>query len=268
MPPTAAVAAPPLPGARAALVIGHPGHELRVHGWLCLARPVTCVLTDGSGPGGAARLGSTADVLAAAGARPAPVFGRFTDREVYEALLAGDVARFEEVAEALVDLFIRETIDYVLGDAAEGFNPAHDLCRVLVDVAVVRARARGRSIANLEFPLEGPPHRVPRSPGEAPVILRLDDRAFARKRAAATAYTAMAREIQRAIGAYGERAFRTECLRPAEGNAGTVASATPLPYERCGEARVAAGRYLRVVREREHLMPIAAALWRGAVRPG
>ena len=33
----------------AALVIAHPGHELRIHHWLERARPVTFVLTDGSG---------------------------------------------------------------------------------------------------------------------------------------------------------------------------------------------------------------------------
>ena len=34
---------------RAVLVVAHPGHELRVHGWLELARPTVCILTDGSG---------------------------------------------------------------------------------------------------------------------------------------------------------------------------------------------------------------------------
>ena len=32
-----------------ALVIGHPGHELLVHGWLEVARPIVFVFTDGSG---------------------------------------------------------------------------------------------------------------------------------------------------------------------------------------------------------------------------
>nr|MDP9120522.1 hypothetical protein [Acidobacteriota bacterium] len=33
----------PRPPQRAALVIGHPGHELRVHGWLERARPLVLV---------------------------------------------------------------------------------------------------------------------------------------------------------------------------------------------------------------------------------
>lgn len=32
---------------RAALVVAHPGHELRVYGWLEQARPRVFVLTDG-----------------------------------------------------------------------------------------------------------------------------------------------------------------------------------------------------------------------------
>ncbi len=257
-----------LPGDRAALVIAHPGHELRVHGWLCRTRPLTCVLTDGSGPGAAPRLCSTGDVLADAGARPAAIFGRFTDRATYTALLAGDVAPFEEVADTLAALLVHERIDYVIGDAADGYNPLHDLCRVLIDVAVARARDRGRRVANLEFPLEGPPDdALPSKRGDA-VVLRLDDEAFARKRAAATAYIALAGEIERALGAYGLDAFRIECFRSATGRAGTMAATVRPFYEQCGEARVAAGRYERVVREREHLAPIASALWRGVGRRG
>jgi hypothetical protein len=54
----------------AALVVAHPGHELRVHHWLELTRPFVIVLTDGSGHSGQSRLASTTRVLAAAGARP------------------------------------------------------------------------------------------------------------------------------------------------------------------------------------------------------
>jgi hypothetical protein len=38
-----------LPDGRAALVIAHPGHELRALHWLRLSRPCVFVLTDGSG---------------------------------------------------------------------------------------------------------------------------------------------------------------------------------------------------------------------------
>src|SRR5579883_1534118 len=104
---------------RAALIIAHPGHELRAHGWLEAARPITCVLTDGSGGAGEPRLESTSRVLASAGATPGPVYGRLSDRAIYAALLDHDTALFtglvEELAQALLDC----EIDYVAGDARE-----------------------------------------------------------------------------------------------------------------------------------------------------
>ena len=97
---------PGLPGERAVLVVAHPGHELRVHGWLELARPQVWVLTDGSGHGASSRLASTSAVLARAGARPGSIYGRLSDRAAYAMILDGDdaavFALVEELAEALL----------------------------------------------------------------------------------------------------------------------------------------------------------------------
>src|SRR6266699_30347 len=101
---------PTFPGRRAALVIAHPGHELRVHAWVELAQPLAFVLTDGSGHTGQSRLASTS---------------------------------------RLVD----ERIDYVVGDAFEGHNPGHDLCRVIIDAAAELAGRAGQRVACLDFPL-------------------------------------------------------------------------------------------------------------------
>src|SRR4051794_29308473 len=57
-----------LPRGRAALVVAHPGHELRVHGWIEAVRPLVHVLTDGSGSSGRSRLESTRRVLGPTGA--------------------------------------------------------------------------------------------------------------------------------------------------------------------------------------------------------
>src|SRR5439155_2029574 len=84
---------PTVLGRRAALVVAHPGHELRVHGWLERARPLTFVLTDGSASTGRPRLDSTTVVLTRVGARPGSIYGRFSDAAFYQALLA---YRFDE----------------------------------------------------------------------------------------------------------------------------------------------------------------------------
>ena len=84
---------------RTALVIGHPGHELRVHHWLERTRPVTFVLTDGSGHSDHSRIDSTTQVLAHAGARRGAIYGALTDRALYQAILRGDHTIFAQLAQ-------------------------------------------------------------------------------------------------------------------------------------------------------------------------
>src|ERR1700730_3576329 len=71
---------------RAALVIGHPGHELRVYGWLASARPQVFILTDGSGTTGIGRTASSSRVLAGAGSPLGKICAPFSDAGIYEAI--------------------------------------------------------------------------------------------------------------------------------------------------------------------------------------
>src|SRR3954452_4220641 len=89
------------PAPPTALIIGPPGHELRVHHWIERTRPLVFVLTDGSGHTGVSRLASTTAVLERAGATPGSVYGRLSDREVYRAILGGDVGLFAGLADEL-----------------------------------------------------------------------------------------------------------------------------------------------------------------------
>ena len=59
----------------------------------------------------------------------------------------------------------------------------------------------------------------------------------------------------------GLNLFRTECLRPVKDSVQYQEQFPKLPfYERHGERQRAAGFYERVIRYREHLVPIAEAL--------
>ena len=254
----ASLAATTLVGRRAVLVIAHPGHELRVHGWLELARPAVCVLTDGSGHSAPSRLVSTTAILRRTGARPGPVYGRLTDRELYAAVLARDANPFVGIAREFAEFLAAERATYVVGDAIEGYNPAHDLCRVLIEAAVEVA---GGSASSWDFPLIGPPDAGLASLSAPPVSLTLDDAAFARKLAAAHAYTELAGEVTSAVGSGSADVFRLECLRPADANARSgTPPADPPYYERHGERQVAAGRYPEVLRWRTHLAAVVRAL--------
>jgi hypothetical protein len=238
-----------------ALVVAHPGHELRVHGWLERARPAVCVLTDGSGGAGASRLNSTLRVLAATGARRGPVFGRFADRDVYAHLLGRRLSPWLRLVDHLADFLARERVRLVACDAAEGYNPAHDLCRLVTEVAARRAGG----VAVYDFPLVGPP-RCSSHPGKT-IRLRLDDQALARKLAAARDYPELAGEIESAIRAHGVEALRHEWLTRGD-SWSDAAIEQPPNYERFGAERVATGRYATVIRYRDHVRPVASTLAR------
>ena len=241
---------------RAALIIAHPGHELRVHHWLELAAPLTFVLSDGSGSAGKSRLPSTTRVLAACGARPASLYGRFTDAALYEALLDRRFDVFQEIVEEFATAFRDEGIQTVVGDAVEGYNPVHDACRILINTAVALVnRTRERPMANFDFLLVGPPNECSASLRSQAVRIELDEAAFGRKLAAARAYAELAQELDSALGRNGDDAFRVEVLRPAALEFETRWQAAPF-YERFGEQQAAAGKYARVLRYEEHLRPL------------
>jgi len=248
---------------REALVVGHPGHELRVDGWLTLAKPLTFVVTDGSGATGAGRITSTEAILRDSGAMRGSVFGALTDRAAYEAILSGDSSTFCRLADAIAAELIEHHVTSVAGDGWEGYNPVHDICRLVIDAAVALASQRsGRAIENWSFPLVGRPDLVSQ---ERPTrVLLLDETSFERKMAKAERYRELAPDVAWSLGEYGRDAFRTEVLTAV----GTAAwddarflDQKPL-YETYGEARVSAGKYRELIRYRQHVMPVAAELRR------
>ena len=107
------------PRGKAALVLAHPGHELRCYHWFEQARPLVYVLTDGSGHHGTSRLGSTTTLLRAVGATRGSIYGRFPDRVLYQALLGQDDALLQALASELAEGLLRAEIDYVVADNAD-----------------------------------------------------------------------------------------------------------------------------------------------------
>ena len=252
---------------RAALVIAHPGHELRVHHWIERTRPLVFVLTDGSGHTGISRLASTTAVLERAGAAPGSIYGRLSDRELYRTLLVPDLDLFTALADELAAALDSAGIDEVAGDAVEGFNPGHDACRLLLNAALLRLAQAGRRLGNFEFPLEGPPGDCPPEDASEAIRLELDDAALGRKLQAAGSYPEMAAEVERALARHGRAPFGVECLRPVRyGLEIGGRFAHPPYYESYGERQVAAGIYREVIRFRSHMAPLAEALGQRAAR--
>jgi hypothetical protein len=273
----------------AAVVVAHPGHEVRIHGWLEKERPLVFVLTDGAGRAGQPRIASTAEYLQRFGMRPGRVFARFTDAEVYRLVLARDFRPFLRLSEELAEAFVEAGVGRVAGDAAEGYTTSHDVARIVTNAAVEMAgRASGRTLANYDFTLVKRPDHCPEPLRADAVWLRLDDEAFARKLGAAFEfYPELAAETRDALSGEGHEAavdyfklnddehaatdlagldmFRVECLRPVSKGDRPFDSEKPF-YERRGEEKVARGFYGQVIRYREHIRPLADAVAENASR--
>ena len=211
---------------RPALFVGHPGHELKILGWLAENKPWVHVLTDGSGTSGLSRLPATTRLLEKLGAKPGEVFGPFSDAEIYRAILYKDLGVFCSIVDRLAHSLAEHGIDFLVADAAEGFNPTHDICRQLACAAVAKARTlTGRRIASYEFSLT-------EWETDGVVVhnrqcwhLRLGDRLLRLKVDAARDYAELRSVVDQAIALKGEEYFRIECLRKA------ASSITELPKE-------------------------------------
>src|SRR5437899_5100020 len=169
-----------IPDTRAALFIAHPGHELLVHGWLELVRPFVFVLTDGSGRTNQSRLESTTEIVNQTGAKLGCIYGRLTDRAAYSTILDRQFDVFIRLAKELAEAFIAQRIDYVAGDAAEGYSPTHDVCRLIINAAVkIAYRRTGQTVANFEFALVRPPRADLAALHHVDIWLQLDEEALA-----------------------------------------------------------------------------------------
>jgi hypothetical protein len=237
----------------AAVVVAHPGHELRLFRWLELDRPTVFILTDGSGRSGRSRLPSSLAVLGATGSSAGSIAGRFTEHEIYAAMMAGSIDRVFRATLDLAAALASGGFRTVVADAQEFYNPTHDLCTVMTALAVRRAaRIKGQPIDRYEY-------AVTAAPREGTTI-ELDDDAFARKMEYAVRYEDLATDIEELIRTVGRDALRREVLTPVTDSSALRQPVAKPFYEVRGEQQVSSGRYASVLRYHEHFAPFVAAL--------
>ena len=141
----------------------------------------------------------------------------------------------------------------IVGDAAEGYNPVHDLCRLIAGAAVAMA---GVPVKQYEYAVVDHPHSF----DAAAIVIELDAAEYAAKMERARGQAAALTDIEELLSRHGADAYRREVLCPVVDWAAIDGDAAQPLYERYGEERVAAGRYTKVIRRREHMLPLRDAL--------
>lgn len=269
------------------LVIAHPGHELRLYGWIAQTKPLVCILTDGSGSDDQPRLAATLNILQELGSEIGPVCGELSDRQIYRKMLHGEYDMFDDLCERLAALIAAQDIRTVVSDGIEGYNPTHDLCEVLVRTAVaitnnVTSTTRTKDgkeclVRHYTIPLMGDPRPTaqpaacraePANPpfqwGDGQCIIELNERELTHKLETMREYASQAggilqQEVEDAFRSYGEDAFAREYLfasaAPGKEPERSFLQQKPF-YESHGKQRVADGRYRDVIRFHEHVLPI------------
>ena len=241
---------PPL---HAALVVGHPGHELRLFHWLEHARPMVSVITDGSGSG-RSRIAASFELITASGSTPGPVMGAFTDAGIYDAMMQRDIAPVAAVTESIAGALIEQRTGLVVADSFEFYNPTHDLSSVIATLAAARAQAAtGVPVQRYDYALTTP------ASGEG-IVLDLQAADVERKIAAACRFDNLAAEVHHLLARFGRQEIAREILRPVSMGIDLPVPARKPHYEVHGEGRVASGRYPAVLRYEEHFVPFVRAL--------
>lgn len=254
-----------MPFSRCALIVAHPGHELRIFGWVCAKKPLVFILTDGSGHGEASRLHLTTEILQSIGALPSTLFGIASDHEIYNHILEQNYSFFINLSKLIAQELIEKQIECVAGDALEGYNPTHDLCRIVINLAIHFASKQiGYTIKNYMFPLVA--HPSPKNFPSDSLYITLSEKEFIHKIEVSRSYAKnvkgmLVSEIDQAIIQYGKDAFRNEILFTDNTSACLAQCNIEKPfYESYGEKQVAAGHYKQVIRYHEHIAPIIRAI--------
>ena len=248
------------------LLIAHPGHELRIFEWVRRVRPHVVMLTHGDGSIGQPRLEDSEHLLHQIGVRVRTDWLQpVSDGAVYQALLDTDVSLIDGWLARLTHAAQREPFDCIVADEAEGYNPSHDLCRVLANRLQHRLQQAGSTVRALEFPLIEHPCDPARS-ARAEIDITLSPQELDTKLALMKSYAercspVLAQELQTMLDRFGEQAFARECIYEASVTPyeqGQLPVTAPY-FETRGEERMKAGIYQHVIRAR-HLLEQVQAL--------
>lgn len=184
------------------------------------------------------------------------------DQNIYSSLLGRSESPIFKWIETLTSRCIAENVDTIVADSAEGYNPSHDLCRILANTLSSRLKEMGRPVLNLEFPLEGPPISAS-GQDRVHTQVNLSQQETREKIKLALNYakctsSTLYEEIKTMLQRYGENAFATEIIYAAQTTCyeNGMLPRSPPHFEQVGSAKQKAGIYSDVIRA-EHLLRIS-----------
>jgi hypothetical protein len=232
------------------LIIAHPGHELRLFAWMERERPLVFILSDGSGGAQSSRLDYSVAAIRAAGATLIEGSGQRSDREWYAAILAGDIPAFTQAADAITAAALTMHAPLVVSDAADGYNPLHDLCQALAGAVVQRIARHSEAPRFLVSPATA------NAMGTRSIAWKLEDETARRKHRTILANAPLAEEVTRLLAEAPEALYTEQLLVPTFD---WPENWTP-EWEAFGRKRVNEGRFAAPITYRDHVLPIAKAL--------
>jgi hypothetical protein len=255
---------------KAALIIGHPGHELRAFAFIKRYKPDVYILTDGSGSKNDSRLNQSIKVLDNIGAKFQDSLRVFKDKELYSLISGQNSSDIIDYKNSLKQLIVEKDYDMIIGDALEGFNPTHDICRYIINSIALETSTLdfSKNILNYDFLLDSAPNILSEENNVGGLSIRLSDEEFQMKFNAAMGYPELKFEVEYALEKFGKEAFSYECFRKVS-NPDVISNwNTAKPYyEEFGEKRVAEGAYSNLITFEKHLKPIAKQLLALTIKP-
>lgn len=163
-----------LPPGNYALSIAHPGHELRLHGFLEKVKPFVFIMCDNTPEGE-----KNSKMFASAGLIK-DTTGRFTNiksvkinqskrflhyydiidefKPSFPTIIPKNKNSFSEVyIQFLIEQFIEKKIDYVVAGIIENKHTLHDACRKMTETAIKRIKHKTKKeIILYEFNIDNP----------------------------------------------------------------------------------------------------------------
>lgn len=242
------------------LFIGHPGHELLAYKFLNEHKPHVIFLTTGSGNNDQPRINGSVDLVSSLGLQVFTPFEPFTDREIYTLIMTGEFERFTKVKDALKTFIELHNIDRIVGDALEGFNPSHDLCRYIINGCVQDLNG-SHNLENYDFLQDEVFRNSQAEIHTSDIVLKLNNDEMEAKLAACKKYSELKFEVDRFFEAYGADFFKLEYFRHITDTLTFSNWQGEQPfYEIHGRKRVKEGIYKKALLYNDHMLPIAKHL--------